>query len=343
MFRRREIHAAAVVLGVLALVSVTSAMVGIPGARGTAKIADANGPEPGITYQVSAAGQRSTLTYWTTDRMGDAATAVTETQAAPAASAPKGTPSATRFSGSPTTGALFYTTGGKAHFCSASVVDSTAGDLVLTAAHCVYGNGYSTNIEYVPQYHNGKEPYGVWPVRTITVASGWQRAHDPNLDFAFLAVGAAGGPSIQARTGGLTIGFTRWYSEKIEVIGHNDTDANPVRCATKSFKFRTGQMEFYCNGFWTGTSGGPWIINYNTKTGGGTVFGVIGGYEEGGDYAWASYSSYFGSATRTLYQQAERQPTPKPKPSSSATTSPSPATASPTASTAAPTPSAAST
>jgi hypothetical protein len=75
-------------------------------------------------------------------------------------------------------------------------------------------------------------------------------------------------------------------------------------------------MEFYCHGFWTGTSGGPWIIGYNAKNGTGTVFGVIGGYELGGDYEWASYSAYFGSATRSLYQQVERQtatlPTPTP-------------------------------
>ncbi len=170
--------------------------------------------------------------------------------------------------------------------------------------------GFATNIEYVPGYHDGKRPYGVWPVETITVASGWKLSHDPDLDFAFLTLASAGGRQIQARTGGLTIGFTRWYSEKIEAIGHNDSDAEPVRCATKSFRFRTGQMEFYCHGFWTGTSGGPWIIGYNARNGTGTVFGVIGGYELGGDYEWASYSAYFGSAARTLYQQAERQATP---------------------------------
>ena len=207
---------------------------------------------------------------------------------------------------------LFYTTGGKGHFCTASVVDSTADDLALTAAHCVYSKGFATNIEYVPGYHDGKQPYGVWPVRTITVASGWRLSHDPDLDFAFLTLAAAGGKQIQARTGGLTIGFTRWYSEKIEVIGHNDSGAAPIRCATRSFRFRTGQMEFYCHGFWTGTSGGPWIIGYNAKNGTGTVFGVIGGYELGGDYEWASYSAYFGSATRTLFQQVEHPATPAP-------------------------------
>jgi hypothetical protein len=168
---------------------------------------------------------------------------------------------------------------------------------------------------YVPGYHDGKQPYGAWAVRAITVANGWKVSHDPDLDFAFLTLASPDGRPIQARTGGLTIGFTRWYSEqKIEVIGHNDGGAAPIRCATKSFRFRTGQMEFYCHGFWTGTSGGPWILGYNPKNGTGTVFGVIGGYELGGDYEWASYSAYFGSATRALYQQVERQPTPTPTP-----------------------------
>jgi hypothetical protein len=209
---------------------------------------------------------------------------------------------------------LFYTTGGKGHFCTASVVDSTAGDLALTAAHCVYSKGFASNIEYVPGYHDGKQPYGAWPVKTITVASGWKVSHDPDLDFAFLTLASSGGREIQARTGGLTLGFTRWYSEKIEAVGHNDSGAEPIRCATRSFRFRAGQMEFYCHGFWTGTSGGPWIIGYNAKNGTGTVFGVIGGYELGGDYEWASYSAYFGSAARILYQQVERAPTPHPTP-----------------------------
>jgi hypothetical protein len=173
----------------------------------------------------------------------------------------------------------------------------------------------------VPEYHDGKQPYGAWPVRAITVASGWKVSHDPDLDFAFLTLATAGGRPIQARTGGLTIGFTLWYSQKIEVIGHNDSDAEPVRCATKAFRLRPGQMEFYCHGFWTGTSGGPWIIGYDAKNGTGTVFGVIGGYEEGGDYEWASYSAYFGSAAKILYEQAERA-APPPHPSPSPTTAP---------------------
>jgi hypothetical protein len=359
------------VLGGLAAIAVLVAAVtiGVAGAGGTARptatgvldasaagpataatgVLDASvtGPATAVTDQVSAVGQRRTLTYWTPRRRRGATAAAlpgrpirtarpaaTRTPAQPGRSqrgpdvtVPKGIPTATPFSGSPTTGALFYTTGGKGHFCTASVVDSTADDLALTAAHCVYWNAFAANIEYVPGYHDGKQPYGAWPVAAITVASGWKVSHAPDLDFAFLTLATAGGHQIQARTGGLTIGFTRWYGEKIEVIGHNDSDAEPIRCATKSFRFRPAQMEFYCHGFWTGTSGGPWILGYNAKHGTGTVFGVIGGYELGGDYEWASYSAYFGSATKILYEQAERAAAPHPSPTPTRTPSETPTTA----------------
>jgi hypothetical protein len=277
------------VLGVLAAVSVVAAAVtiGVAGAGGTAQPArasvldasvldasvldaSASGPLAAVSDQVSAAAQRGALAHWTPQRMADATAAtlprgqvstafpaVTRTSTEPARSQGHAETTAPPFAGSPTTGVLFYTTGGRSHFCTASVVDSTGDDLALTAAHCVYWKGFATNIEYVPGYDDGKQPYGAWAVRAITVASGWKLSHNPDLDFAFLTLASAGGRQIQARTGGLTIGFTRWCSEqKIEVIGHNDGSAEPIRCATKSFRFRTGQMEFYCHGFWTGTAAG---------------------------------------------------------------------------------------
>ena len=369
---RSGYKAGAAVLGAFAAISVvggTAVAIGVAEAGGTAQVAVASVADAStasadsataVTYQVSRTAQRWALAHWTVARML-AATATSlprslartglpttnpvsatnpvgtqpaRSQSGSQVKAPKGTPTASPFNGSPTTGVLFYTTGGKSHFCTASVVISRQGDLALTAAHCVYWKGFATNIEYVPGYHNGKQPYGAWPIAKITVAQGWKNSHDPDLDFAFLTIDPQGGQQIQARTGGLTMGFTRWYSEKIEVIGHNDTDGDPIRCATKSFRFRVGQMEFYCHGFWTGTSGGPWILGYNAKNGTGTVFGVIGGYELGGKYEWASYSAYFGSATRILFGQVERQSAPTPMP----TTSPTPNTSSPSPSPASPTP-----
>ncbi len=36
------------------------------------------------------------------------------------------------------------------------------------------------------------------------------------------------------------------------------------------------------------------------------MHGVIGGYEEGGSYEWASYSPHFGAAIGALFGQAEK-------------------------------------
>jgi V8-like Glu-specific endopeptidase len=260
---------------------------------------------------VSPAAQRAAVTFWTPARMAAAAATGGDSGgmarvARPAITAPKGTPTAVLFNGVPTVGALFYTTGTQKHFCTASVTDSAHGDLVITAAHCVYGSAYATNIAYVPKYHGGTRPYGTWAVKSITVASRWRTAHDPNLDVAFLAVSPHGSRQVQAVTGGLALGLNASYARAIEVIGYNNFDSRPVRCATQSFEFHAGQEEFYCYDFWDGTSGGPWITHYNPVTGTGYVHGVIGGFEEGGNLNWASYSPYFGPEIGTLYQQASK-------------------------------------
>jgi V8-like Glu-specific endopeptidase len=267
-------------------------------------------PAAAIMRQVSRAHQDATQRFWTRSRMA-AATALPqpEPMRAGPAGPPPGIPSPVKFGGVPTVGALFFTTGTKAHFCTASVVNSRTANLILTAAHCVYGSAPATHIEFVPAYHHGKQPYGVWPVRSITVAAGWRKTHNQNLDFAFLAVSPPAGTTrpIQRVTGGLWLGINSGYAHPVEVIGYNDTQNTPIRCATHSFKYEPSQMKFYCHAFWDGTSGGPWIVNYHPHTGAGAVIGVIGGYEQGGDHAWASYSAYFGRPTLRLYLQAQRR------------------------------------
>ncbi len=283
----------------------------------------APGPVSGTVHVISRASQDATRAFWTASRMEQAtaadATAADATAAkgtavqrttgqggTRTASPPPGTPTARSFGGVPTIGALFYTTGSGAHFCTASVVDSTRENLIMTAAHCVYSSGYSVNIEFVPGYHDGRRPYGTWLIQAVVVAKGWRQRHDPDLDFAFLTVvpPSGSGRPIQRLTGGLRLGIDRGYAHRIKVVGYNNAGADPVRCATASFEFRAGQMEFYCYGYRDGTSGGPWIIGF-TSRGTGTLFGVIGGYETGGDYDWASYSAAFGASALSLYRQAE--------------------------------------
>jgi hypothetical protein len=187
-------------------------------------------------------------------------------------------------------------------------VDSAHQDLIVTAAHCVYGSGYATNIEFVPGYHDGRRPYGIWLVQAVVVARAWRQRHDPDLDFAFLTVVDPAHPArrIQRVTGGLWLGIGRGYAHWMRLIGYNDAIDDPVKCESRSHQFRVGQMVFFCRGFRAGTSGGPWVLGF-TSRGTGTLFGVIGGYQEGGRYDWASYSPVFGATALALYRQGDQR------------------------------------
>lgn len=162
----------------------------------------------------------------------------------------------------------------------------------------------------MPQWHSGVSPFGAWPVQTITVTSGWDQSQDINDDFAFLKVAPPAGTRrpIQLVTGGLRLASYVGYNHHgIHVVGYNNTDSAPIICTTKSFYALPDQQEFYCNNYNDGTSGGPWILDLNPRTGSGIVFGDIGGYEQGGNYPWASYSPYYNATIDELYLQAQLQ------------------------------------
>ena len=67
------------------------------------------------------------------------------------------------------------------------MVDSPAGDLLITAAHCVTGRAPGT-IAFVPGYHTGHEPYGIWPVKQVIADNDWLSSGNPDHDVAFLII-----------------------------------------------------------------------------------------------------------------------------------------------------------
>lgn len=209
------------------------------------------------------------------------------------------------FTGTPAVGALFTTNGGGlgAHFCSASVVDSPARDLVVTAAHCVGGGG-SAPIAFVPGYDNGRMPYGIWRVTRVIVDPSWISLANPNADVAFLVVTGPGGARIQDVTGGEQLGIGQGSGQFVSVVGYPEGANAPIRCDNLAHGFSPTQLEFDCGGYTDGTSGGPLLEDVNPTTGLGTVIGVIGGYEEGGDIASVSYAARFGALVADLYKTA---------------------------------------
>ena len=210
------------------------------------------------------------------------------------------------FDGVPVVGALFTLSGGKlgTHFCTASVVHSAHGDLAVTAAHCVAG--VQGQVVFVPGYANGKEPYGVWPVSAIYTDKAWQSGQDADDDVAFLRLSdASGGVPIEDVTGAVRLGTSAAEPALVRVIGYpGDTD-QPVSCANWTKTFSATQLEFDCDGYTDGTSGGPFLANASGTAGQWTVVGVIGGYELGGDSPDVSYAAHFGAAVAALYWTAE--------------------------------------
>jgi V8-like Glu-specific endopeptidase len=210
------------------------------------------------------------------------------------------------FGGVAAVGALFTESNGKlgAHFCTASVVDSAAGDLAVTAAHCVYGE--SGAMVFVPDYANGKTPYGIWPVTKVYTDSAWDASQDPDHDVAFLRLSdAPDGTPIENLTGAETLATEAPAGQAAEVIGYPDHAAEPVWCSGLVKGFSATQFEFDCGGYPNGTSGGPFLTGVDAATGQGTVIGVIGGYQQGGDTPQVSYAAVFGSAVSQLYATAE--------------------------------------
>ena len=213
------------------------------------------------------------------------------------------------FNGTPAVGALFTLSGGQLdrHFCTGSVVDSPPGDLVITAAHCVSGLAPG-QIAFVPDYRSGVAPYGVWLTSEVLADSTWQASSDPDHDVAFLVVHRTGSSDrIQDLTGGEQLGIGWSTRAWVDVIGYPDGTDRPISCQNESKPLGASEMEFDCGGYTDGTSGGPFLGRVNPSTGDGTVIGVIGGYEQGGDIASVSYSPGFGRAVQALYQIAITQ------------------------------------
>jgi len=210
------------------------------------------------------------------------------------------------FAGTPAVGALFTTSSGQLgqHFCTASVVDSPAGDLLITAAHCVTGT--SGTIEFVPGYDRGNQPYGVWTVTKVYVDQAWTSSSSDDDDVAFLRVSQPGSSvPVENVTGAERLATgTPASRQMVQVIGYPNATNQPITCQNRLRQPMAGQLEFDCDGYTNGTSGGPFLSDVDQATGQGLVIGVIGGYQQGGDTPQVSYSAVLGATAAALYEQA---------------------------------------
>lgn len=204
-------------------------------------------------------------------------------------------PTAGRVGPDPRIGALFPG-GDDTHTCTASVLHSTRGDLILTAAHCVSAGQDTT---FVPNLSGPVAPDQMWPVTAVYVDPRWLDDRDPHADYAILRASRPGSPPIEQQVGGaFSLGVSLPAGSPVMVVGYPFGDGGtPLAC--RGITDREGDYPaLNCAGLVDGTSGAPWLS-------GSTVTGVTGGLQEGGCGADVSYSAPFGPRATELLARAE--------------------------------------
>ncbi|WP_107116343.1 trypsin-like serine peptidase [Streptomyces sp. NRRL F-4489] len=263
--------------------------------------------------------------YWTAGRMESArpvAVPGPPAAARPAAAAP--VPPSHPFDGLPQVGTFFWTDAtGTGRFCGGTVVRSPHRNLVVTAGHCLRSPDPRKYLAFVPQYHDGLKPHGIYPVERIYLD---QRYYDlgtdggARWDYAVVRVGPReDGARVQRVTGGFDLlPYPGYDHPDVRLIGYpGSSDARypkPLDCSSSTHRYTSTDpaapgdfLEIACAGYIGGTSGGPFLVR---DIGGYALIGVIGGYHTGGDTPDVSYSSYFTADLLLLYLHAVRGDTP---------------------------------
>lgn len=197
----------------------------------------------------------------------------------------------------PRVGAIFLSEG-DLHACTGSVLHSTAGNLVLTAAHCLSTGGGP--VRFVPGFARNVVPADVWTVDTVYLDPRWLATKDPHADYAIARVSRPSGGLVEAAAGSaLSLGSAPARGSEVTVVAYPaGIGGAPIGCRTGTGLSDAGYPELPCAGLVDGTSGAPWIS-------GSTVTGVIGGLHGGGCAENLSYSPPFDEHLAQLFARAQ--------------------------------------
>lgn len=183
-----------------------------------------------------------------------------------------------------TVGKLFFSINGVPYLCSASVIQSR---VVATAGHCVHsGNlatGFYSDFVFVPAYRDGTAPFKAWNWRFVTTTYTWATGNDevPNAaDYAMIEFDdqpvTTGGAGVKL---GNVTGWLGWqtnslipnHTSKLGYPCNLDACQKMQNVTSNSFQATEPNNVEYGSDARGGSSGGPWVQNFQLlQAGGGT-------------------------------------------------------------------------
>ena len=331
MFNRRSWPAAGLLAGVVAL-SLTTV------APAQAATGQAGGAAQATTAKAtSAAGVASASAYWTTERMARARSGeelAPKASAATAQPAPRSGPrgsvapsaatkplprkpgtahsragdvSTLAVSASATVGRAFFhnPVNGFDYSCSASALNSGSKELVLTAGHCVHGGAggtWMTNWVFVPLYNYGSQPYGQWSAKYFTTFNSWISSSDLNRDVAMVTMWPNASGALVNVVGGNGLAWNWGFYNPVTILGYPAEypyDGGwQWACQGTTTRFGSEYKVALQCGFTGGSSGSPWLLQYDNNTGLGYANGAMSTL----DYStgW-NRASYFDDSVYNMY------------------------------------------
>lgn len=241
---------------------------------------------PGTSGGTGPAAQRALLAHWSPERMAEA---LGKEQGARSGSVQSLKSTADEAAGGPystAVGKLFFDhANGTPDACTGTVVNSESEVLVLTAAHCLHegpGGTWTKNQVFFPAYHDGSGPYGGFTAWTIGTSSLWSSGStaDYEHDYGIVVVNDdAKGDTVFDKAGGYQIANDMRAGNQASLIGYSGPpyDGKHQEFCQELVEPSApprNMWEVECPNMKPGSSGGPWLLNFNQETGAGFIGGL---------------------------------------------------------------------
>ncbi|NUS72809.1 MAG: hypothetical protein HOQ05_05315 [Corynebacteriales bacterium] len=207
-----------------------------------------------------------------------------------------------------TVGKVFFTLNKIDYVCTATSINSANRDTLITAGHCVNSGpgAFATNWIFVPAYSPGNEPYGRWTARTLYAPANWTERGELAHDYGYAVLNTNGGSHIADVVGTQGVTFNPARGTHIHSFGYPELapykgDALYL-CEGDAQQDTRGTGQGIPCDMTEGSSGGPWLTDFNGNTG--NVMSVNSfGYD---DTPNVMYGPYLGDTAENLYGTAQK-------------------------------------